>query len=299
MLSVLIFLYVESYYIDNHLLLSSGSRSKSGAIFWKRKVKVSEGWETRFSFRLTCGVICGDGFTFLIQSKDPLTLGECPRTSSWCHGYRGISPSFATIFNSAIKSEVAFANNGSTPSQSAIPTSIHFSDGNIHSAHIIYDANRQSMDVYIDEILQTSYIMLNHELSPNSSLSEAWIGFSGHSGLLDTEKIEIISWSFDTTMTVPKLSHILQDGEDVAKVNDAFNITLVSRNSCKQQRIWGGDIWSVYFVSGFRDQFPGKVYDAHDGTYIVEGKLFEVGTYEVVGLLNDEEVSLGFIKICK
>eukprot|EP00475_Leptophrys_vorax_P008487 TRINITY_DN1549_c0_g1_i4.p1 TRINITY_DN1549_c0_g1~~TRINITY_DN1549_c0_g1_i4.p1 ORF type:complete len:1572 (-),score=395.25 TRINITY_DN1549_c0_g1_i4:960-5534(-) len=276
--------------------------SKTGAIWWQERVLISDYFITNFSFRLTCGSVCADGFALVFQQSSVNAIGDCPTFSSWCHGYLDISPSFSVIFNIAGGAEIAFAVDGaSAPKDSEIPSSFKFGDGQWHQGAVEFDYNRRKLEVYIDGVLQTTAVFgdtMRDTLGFTSTGQTAWVGFTARSGMLERSSTEIADWRYSTVTTELENSRIKEAGQLVSSVGVPFNVTIVSYDSCSHKRINGGDSWSVVFHGEKYSTGALTALDLHNGSYVVTTSIPVSGDYAVLGMINSgASTSLGTIRI--
>jgi len=288
---------------SNEIVLVSGDRSKNGAVWWRDQVLISNYWIANFSFRVTCGTLCGQGFTLTFQRSSAEAIGDCSTFAGWCHGYLDINPSFSVIFNVASEPEIAFAVDGANPpTNSEIPSSFKFGDGQWHSGSVFFDYNRRKVDVYIDGVLQTSAVFgdsMRDTLGFGSVGQKAWIGFTARSAFAETSRIEISNWNYSSSTTSPMYSQTQESGQLIAAPGDQFNMTVLSLDSCKHARVSGGDSWSVRFEGeSFQSDYIPAV-DLQDGSYAVLYSIPIAGDYIVKGLCNAQNASilLGSVKI--
>lgn len=181
--------------------LTPAAYYQAGSAHLRAAVPVSNGFRSRFEFRITPGTSCpfgADGLAFVIQNSGDgaFALGG---TGGYL-GYVGITPSlgveFDTYNNGAVDAydanHVGIDTNGSWASSPVIPlASPTFDDGNIHTAEVSYDGSQLSV------VLDGSPVLVHHavDLATLLGANRAYVGFSAGTGALCGQH-DILSWDF-------------------------------------------------------------------------------------------------------
>jgi hypothetical protein len=258
----------------------------------KNGIELQDNWITSFQFTLECGLLCGDGFSFLVQHDSPFALSKCALSDSWCHGYRDISPSFAVIFNAAYQSSISFAINGSNPANDFnIPTTIEFADGRHHNASIIFDRFQKKVDVYLDGLIQASFLFTSDVEWKTQHLS--YLGFGGYSGIIHTSAVRISAWEFGTPTAFAKHAFILEEGKHVGFIGYPFNITITGHDSCKMRTFSFFSLSKAIFKHASNDLIVGASLMEYigSGMYSVSASLPLQGRYDVFISMESENLT--------
>jgi hypothetical protein len=184
-----------------------------GAIWTAARHNISDGFETRFKFRLSRHIGPGaDGFAFVLQNSGMNATGN----GGCAIGYGGIDNSliieFDTYTNSYITAEcggvgdpndnhIGLLRNGvpnhgpDTPA--VVLNNIWMEDSNVHSVKITYVTTTQTLTVHMDDSLVASFQTSLEGLGMDDGW--AWVGFTAGQGGA-RQDVDIWGWSFTRPM---------------------------------------------------------------------------------------------------
>ncbi|APF19660.1 Por secretion system C-terminal sorting domain-containing protein [Caldithrix abyssi DSM 13497] len=186
------------------LTLNSGGQV--GALWYKIKQQIDEGFETEFTFQITDigGWGGGDGFAFVIQNYTLDAIGE----GGGDIGYTGIPNCVAIEFDTwansgdpnsnhiAVHTQGTSANTSDKSALIGYTTDIApLDDGALHHVKIAYTP--PLLEIYLDSLNSAPALSVTLDLSDTLQLDEgrAWIGFTAGTGAA-YEKHYILSWKY-------------------------------------------------------------------------------------------------------
>jgi hypothetical protein len=190
---------------EGRVRLTPAECSQAGALWLSSKQWLEQGFETSFQFQLAQpGVFGANGLAFVIQNNDTPLLGKAGHGM----GFRGIPNSLVIKFDPYhfrnhhyVKyDQVAILDNGSStvyPADAGVidsSTNITFSDGQVHTAKIVYTPGHLS--VFLDDLehpVLTAFLNLSDVVQLDHD--QAWVGFTAATGA-DFYKQDVIQWSF-------------------------------------------------------------------------------------------------------
>jgi hypothetical protein len=209
-------------------MTTNTSNNQRGQGWFARRVKISDGFQMTFRFRITgntgSGTPGADGLAFVIHN-DPNGLTTAG-TSGGCIGYGGIRYGIAIEFDTftnapsagcgkndpandhigvMVGSGTDYTLNGEHPSPFDGQTYAGslFKNGQIHTVRIIYTPGSPGrIDVYFNDNFQPAVTknISNVATVLNSSDGAAWVGFTSATGLLRSIH-DILAWE----LAVPNL----------------------------------------------------------------------------------------------
>ncbi len=220
--------YIEqAKVINDYIRLSRAAGWKSGAIWYRHLVPVSNGFETTFSFKITDGFRAnpneyseagGDGIVFVIQNESDSIIGgeEC------LLGYTGIPYSLAIEIdmyrnkdlNDPDGNHIAVQTNRKKPNTTkhglkttlgiASDIPIIKSDGSqIYYCKIKYDSELEELIIYLDtaNVLNSPVLTINDfqlDEYVNTDCSCSYIGFTSTTGE-SYQNHDLLSWHFKSS----------------------------------------------------------------------------------------------------
>jgi hypothetical protein len=182
------------------LRLTTGGYRQSGSAWAKKKIDLSQSFESTFKVYLHHADPGADGIAFLVQTDGPRALG------GWGGGlgYRGIKHSVAVEFDTfqntpdPSNNHLAVVLNGNPDVHAAVGTPSIPLYGRPFDARVAYDAATQKLSVYVKPFRSGAPEQLVVEqtidLATAAGGSSAWIGFTAGTGT-DLSKQDIYSWS--------------------------------------------------------------------------------------------------------
>jgi hypothetical protein len=196
---------LPGYLKQRILRLTTGGYKQAGSAWAKKKIDLTQSFESTFKVYLHHSQPGADGIAFLVQTDGPRALG------GWGGGigYRGIKHSVAVEFdtfkNSADQgstdpnsNHLAVVLGGNPDLHAAVGTPSIPLYGKPFQARVDYDAAAKSLSVYVKPFQAgaTEQLVLQHtvDLAAAAGGSSAWIGFTGGTGT-DLSKQDIYSWS--------------------------------------------------------------------------------------------------------
>ena len=188
--------------INNQIILNSTNKYSRGAVWYKQKLFLQEGFSSHFRFRINDKG--GDGFAFVLHD-DPFSMMAIGRKCSSI-GYGGlrkcVAIEFDTTKNVFAKDEndnhialmtgdtgKCYANHQISEIKCYSNLDFRLNDAKDHNVQIYYDGENSMLDVFVDEkFLFTCRINLRSVFD-----KECWIGFTSNG---NTNQGHIISgWS--------------------------------------------------------------------------------------------------------
>jgi hypothetical protein len=182
------------------LRLTTGGYEQAGSAWAKKKIDLSQSFESTFKVFLHHASRGADGVAFLVQTDGPRSLG------GWGGGlgYRGIKHSVAVEFDTFQNSPDPDSNHlgvvlgGNPDVHSAVGTPSIPLYGRPFDARVVYDATTKNLSVYVKAYRSGSpeelVVQQTVDLPVAAGGSSAWIGFTGGTGT-DLSKQDIYSWS--------------------------------------------------------------------------------------------------------
>ncbi len=220
----------ESDLIDNKIILTPPENNVAGAAWFNRKVSLSNGFSTKFQFRMEDGynsyndgsIPGADGIAFVIQNSGPDALGNVGGGI----GYEDIPNSIAVEFDTYLNytrhdpngNHVAVFTNGLSPISSNHSTTANLGtnadildiipDGRTYYVKIDYVINPYALKVYIDStgdynnlVLEIDSIDINQYLDLSQDCY-AFIGITSATGD-SREKHELLGLEYCSSPCAP------------------------------------------------------------------------------------------------
>ena len=211
--------------VDGRLRLTPDSGGVSGGAWVGSKQVVKNGFVTTFQLQINKRQEVGaDGLAFVIQNAPEPSIGY-----PGCNiGYGGLTNALAVKFNNYHFPDHAFGSDygrydllavmsmqsptkplwdQQTNTIAAVTNGVNFSDGQVHTAKLIYVPG--NLEVFLDDMenpLMTVYVNLAKVM--NLDEGRAWVGFTAATGGFSQEH-EILSWSFASDDAVSRLRRSL------------------------------------------------------------------------------------------
>jgi glucose/arabinose dehydrogenase len=273
----------DAHVASTQLRLTNNASNENGAGWFTTAQKVSTPWVAEFEFQLVGGP-GADGFAFVIQNNSTNAIG-----GNGCElAYHGIPNSVAIEFdtydnggscgvgtvNDLNAPHISVHTQGTSPNSvneaasigatTAVPA---YSDGNIHTARIMYVPG--TLFVFVDDLVNAA-LTVPLDLPSTLSLTNdrAWLGFTGATGGL-SESHDILNFLFDEDstgtgtntppaqpqITEPELDGQIVNPADVHMETSAFvDADPGDMHLCTDYEIWRTSpperIWITSCISG-------------------------------------------------
>ena len=288
---------------NNSFILNKSEPYKRGAIWYNNLIRVKDGFEITFSFKVAEGVYAGrddgsypgaDGFALVMQTNSNNTIGVV----AGCMGYHSINNAFVVEFDQYKNITEAglefndpngnhiglqYAKNSSI-SPEHLPkyclgtynTDIN-SSGTVHYCKINYDAIAHTYELFLCKTSTFSAPLssikdFNLEDYIDLPDGKAFIGFTSGTGLA-YEKHEILSWTVNSVSNDCDSSYFeytdFKNANDI-KLNGNASMDNSSVNICSNGEFYTGSVWrsqDIPVSAGFTSTWEFSIDSSDGGKY--------------------------------
>ncbi|MBI85026.1 MAG: hypothetical protein CMJ81_17670, partial [Planctomycetaceae bacterium] len=190
---------------QNLVRLTTDDPNETGAVWYDRKLKLNQGFETAFTYQMgNFGMNNGAGFAFVVQSHDPQAIGEGGSGMGYDRIAKSVAIEFDTFLNPlqgdtdgqhvSIHTNGAGNNSAHESSSAGIESGVSELDELPHEVRIIYRASQ--IEIAIDaQLLITVPIDLS---SVFDSEGRAWVGFTAATTGSESQRHDILDWKLVT-----------------------------------------------------------------------------------------------------